>query len=140
MACIENLECPSPIITKGLGQPAKNNLIYGHFHLRVKATPDATQLPEPTPSSTIPPNPNPRPGGAGYSPSSIRRREEVEEDKLIQIRVKWDKHDSNIKMHRFSHYWDNVKVKRIGEINKVKNEFHLKYIGLKDRFKIKWKK
>ena len=148
------------IITKGLGGPACNLLIFGPFHLYIEPvigppvspTPTAT-LVTPTPTPTIPvsptipvptPTPSYGPGGGGggiVPPGGWNDDDEDEEQKYkITFVVNFRKRKVTRSFIVDSFTKDKI-IKRVGKINTVRIKFKVVWDKVTNhRFITRWKK
>jgi hypothetical protein len=154
------------IITKGLGGPACNLLIFGPFHLYIEPlgvtpTPTATSVtPTPTPTSgltptvtptitpspSVTPSPSPSPGiggggggGASYPSGWDDDLPEEQKYKLTFV-VKFRKKRVTRTFIVDSFKKDQI-IKRVGQINTLRIKFKTAWNKVKNnRFTAKWKK
>lgn len=139
------------IITKGLGGPACNLLIFGPFHLYIEPitvtpTPSPTTGLTPTPSVTVPiPTPIPSGGGGGGGIAPALPAYEYDDDddaqqyKLTFV-VKYRKRRVTRTFVVDSFKKDQI-IKRVGQINTLRVKFKTAWNTIKNnRFTTKWKK
>jgi hypothetical protein len=129
------------IITKGLGGPACNLLIFGPLHLYIEPIITVT----PTPSPTVPiPTPTPSVGigggGGGSIPAFGDEEEPPEQKYKLRFVVKFRKRRIERTFIVDSFKKDQI-IKRVGQINTIRLKFKVIWEKVKNnRFTAIWKK
>jgi hypothetical protein len=129
------------IITKGLGGPACNLMIFGPLHLYIE--PYVT----PVPSPTIPvptPTPSGGVGGGGSAGGGIVHDRDDDDDEVQKYKLTFVVNFRKRKVTRsfiVDSFTKDKIIKRVGKINTVKIKFKVVWDKVtNNRFTTRWKK
>jgi len=135
------------IITKGLGGPACNLMIFGPLHLYIEPIVGPPVTPSPSPTIPVPtPTPSAGVGGGGHAGGTIYPDDwdDDDDDKVKEYKLTFVVNFGKRKVTRsfiVDSFTKDKIIKRVGKINTVRIKFKVVWDKVtNNRFTTRWKK